>query len=306
MATKTKADKVAALRERLKQLDLGGGGAGFYTPKVGKNVIRILPETGDMEYFFQPVGRHYFPGNKSVYCPAFTTEKERECPVCEIVKQLHTAGDKASKKLAESLGVRRSWWMNVIDRSNEKAGPLVFTPGVMVFNSIITYINDPDYGDVTDIEDGVDIVIERTGTGKETSYEIIARRKSTPLASDDDTIDEWVEKCRDLSWVELTDDPEEDKDVSEGHAVWVLPYDRIVENFGLDAFDAANFEEEDEEPQPKKSKSGMRASGPSVKPAHKPVEVEDVDNGDDAEADDDEPPARREVARRKAARQARR
>ena len=60
------AKKLDALRKKLKDTDLGGS-RGFWAPQQGMNVIRILPEVGDMEYFFQEVGRHYLPGKKMVY-----------------------------------------------------------------------------------------------------------------------------------------------------------------------------------------------------------------------------------------------
>ena len=295
MAKISKAEKVKALRDKLKTQDLGGGGAGFYSPKVGKNTIRILPEVGDMDFFFQPVGRHYFPDGRKVYCPSFTTEKDRECPVCEIVRELHSIGDKQSKKLASSLNVGRSWWMNVINRDNESAGPLMYTPGVMVFNSIISLINDPDYGDITDIDEGSDIVIDRDGTGIDTSYEVHGRRKESTLTDDDEELEEWLDKARDLSWVEVSEDPDEDDELSEGHAVHVVPYDRIVEEFGLDSFDDADYTEEDEEEE----KSSDRR--PKRKTKRKPVA--DEEESDEAE---DEGEATKEVKRRKARRSRRR
>jgi len=294
MAKISKAEKVKALRDKLKTQDLGGGGAGFYSPKVGKNTIRILPEVGDMDFFFQPVGRHYFPDGRKVYCPSFTTEKDRECPVCEIVRELHSIGDKQSKKLASSLNVGRSWWMNVINRDNEDAGPLMYTPGVMVFNSIISLINDPDYGDITDIDEGSDIVIDRDGTGIDTSYEVHGRRKESTLTDDDEELEEWLDKARDLSWVEVSEDPDEDDELSEGHAVHVVPYDRIVEEFGLDSFDDADYTDEDEEEE----SSDRR---PKRKTKRKPVA--DEEESDEAE---DEGEATKEVKRRKARRSRRR
>ena len=292
----SKAERVKALRDKLKTQDLGGGGAGFYSPKVGKNTIRILPEVRDMDFFFQPVGRHYFPDGRKVYCPSFTTEKEKDCPVCEIVKELHSIGDKQSKKLASSLGVRRSWWMNVIDRDNEESGPLMYTPGVMVFNSIISLINDPDYGDITDIDEGSDIIIARDGTGIDTTYEVHGRRKESALTADDEVLEEWLDKAKDLTWVEVSEDPEEDDELSEGHAVHIVPYDRIVLDFGLDSFDEEAEEAEEAE-------SDRR---PKRKTKRKPVvEVEEVED-DEVEGVEDEVEPAKEVKRRIARRSRRR
>ncbi len=299
----SKAEKVKALRDKLKKQDLGGGGAGFYSPKVGKNTIRILPEVGDMDFFFQPVGRHFFPDKRAVYCPSFTTEKDLDCPVCEIVRELHNIGDKQSKKLASSLGVRRSWWMNVIDRNNEDAGPLMYTPGVMVFNSIISLINDPDYGDVTDIDEGSDIIIDRDGTGIETSYEVHGRRKESALTDDDEMLEEWLDKAKDLSYVEVSEDSSEDDELSEGHAVHIVPYDRIVEEFGLDSFG-----DDDEDDEVEEEETADRR--PKRKTRRKPVveEVDDDEEGEVPEEDEgeDEGEPAKEVKRRMARRSRRR
>lgn len=285
----SKAEKVKALREKLKQQDLGGGGAGFFSPKVGLNTVRILPEVGEMDFFFQTVGRHYFPDGRKVYCPSFTTEKERDCPVCEIVRELHSLGDPRSKQLAEDLGLRRSWWMNVIDRDNPNSGPLKFTPGVMIFNSVISLINDPDYGDITDIYEGTDIVIERDGTGKTTSYEVRAKRKESALSEEDDEVEDWLSNALDLSWVEVSEDSDEDEELSEGHAIHVLPYDRIVETFGLDSFDEEDFEEEEPEPKSKRR--------PKKTTKREPVD-DDEDVDDDEEEDEPQKVVKRRMARR--------
>lgn len=247
-------DRLAKIREKLAETDTGGGGKGWWSPKEGVNKIRILPEVGEMEFFFQEVGRHRLSESEEVYCPAFTSAGELECPICELVDQLYRAGDKESKKLAGQLRVGKSYWMNVIDRDNEDDGPKIFTPGVKIFGAIQAYFGDPDYGDITDEYDGTDITIEREGKGMETKYQVRAARYPSPLAGtakepDEDKMDEWFNAARDLSWAEASDDPEEDSTIEA--AVWVLPYDRLAKQYDLDALvnDYDDDDEEDEEPE---------------------------------------------------------
>ncbi len=300
MVTKTKTsqvDRLAKIKEKLKNTDMSsGGGGGFWAPPVGKSVIRILPEVGEMEYFFQTVGKHILSadGKKSVYCPDFTSEGELDCPVCELVDDLRKEKDAASKQLVGQLARRRSYWMNVIVRGSETAGPQIYTPGVQVFSSLTSVIEDPDYGDITDVEKGYDITIEREGTGLDTEYEVRPRRNPSKLSDDPDLVDEWLRKARDLSYVEMTDDPEEDKDISKGHAVWVLPYDRIVREYDLE-----NLENEDEDEEEDEENVGAKKAK-SVKPVKKVVEEEDEDDEDEDE--EEEPPAKKEVTRRRMAR----
>jgi len=241
----SKADRLAALRKKLAAADIGGP-SGFFRSKEGRNTVRILPEVGGMEAFYQPVGIHNLPNKKRIYCPAFTTEGELECPVCELVQELYSAGDKTSRSLAGDMRVRRKFWMNVIDRENEKAGPVILTAGVTIFTPIVSLIGDPDYGDITDVDTGTDIVIKRTGSGIETSYDVIGRRNESILGEDDE-IDEWLEKAKDLTCVVLSEDPEEDVELKGSAVVWVLPYNRIVEEYDLDFMNYNDDEEPEEE-----------------------------------------------------------
>lgn len=321
----TRAERLAKMQAKLKNVDLGGGGAGFWSPKEGKSIIRILPEIGkeemsfvmvdpetgkeaefvveprgEMEFFFQPVGKHSFPpdGKKHCYCPKFTSEGELDCPVCDLTGDLWK-GDKASKALAKELGLRKSFWMNIIVRGDDKAGPKIFTPGVKIFTAIQSIISDPDYGDITDLADGLDITVERSGTGFETEYNVTPRRKSGPVSEDPNLILEWMAKAKDLSFVEVSDDPEEDKELAGEHALWVMPYERISRDMELDGDLLGEDEPEetqDEEPEEATVRTSLRkAAAPARKVAEEVVDDED-----------DVTPAKREVASRLARRSARR
>lgn len=237
--------RMQRIKDKLARTNLGGGGA-YWKPKQGRNVIRILPGVGDMDdFFWQTVGRHYIPDTQRNYvCPVFTIGDEDEdvhCPICEFVNALYNAGDKDSKELAGKLRFRKQFWMNVIDRENEDKGPQIYTPGVTIFKMLAGLVTDPDYGEIYDQDDGLDITITRTGTGLETEYELRAKRKDSPLGTSDQ-IDEWLEKAIDLSVVELTDDPTEDKEIMGDDAVVaIMPYGRIKKEF--DQLDVAPEEE---------------------------------------------------------------
>lgn len=248
------------IRARLAKESLDSGG--FYKPKVGKNTVRVLPEVGEMEFFFVNVGQHFLSRTNRHFCPNFTLGLP--CPICEFVSELYAAGDDASTALARKLGVRKQFWMNLIDRANESAGPQIYTPGKMAFSQIATLAMDPEYGDLiigdaeTEDLEGLDIVIDRTGSGLQTRYNVIAKRETTPLNPDPAVIDQWLAAAMDLSPVELTEDPAEDYAITHdenGNSVAVVsvePYERIKEAFegvDYDAVDGADDEEEEQEPE---------------------------------------------------------
>ena len=303
----SKAERLAALREKMKKTDTGGGGKGFWSPKQGRSVIRILPETGDMEFIFQEVGRHQFPDGKKVYCPKFTSVGALECPICELVDELYSDGDPSSVRLAKSIKLRRSYWMNVINRDDPDAGPLIFTPGVKIFNQIQNLVGDPDYGDISDPEDGLDLVIIRTGTGGlDTDYDVKPRRNSSPLSESEEETSEWLEKVKDLSFVEVSEDPEEDSELAKGHAVYVLPYDRIVSEFGIEDLDveelSSHVEGSDVDGDADHSRSKKAKAVAKGKASAKEIDEDDTEKTED----DDDDEAEKEVNRRTARRSRRR
>jgi hypothetical protein len=304
---KSRADKLAALREKLSHVDVSRGAKGFLRLSDGRNIIRILPAVGEMEFFFQEVGKHNLPpdGKKSFYCPKFTSGGNLECPICDYVDELYKSGDKVNKELASKLRVRRMFWMNAVDRGNAKAGPQVYTPGVTVFGTIASLIGDPDYGDIFDPTDGTDLIIEKSGKELDTEYQVKPKRTSTPLSDDEDEMKKWLKDAKDLSFVEVSDDPEEDAELSKGHAVFVLPYERLEKEFSSVAdSDEDEDEDEDDEPRPAKRKAVSKrkdededdeeetpaprklvSKGRKV-PAK--VEPEDDDEDSDEESEDDE------------------
>jgi hypothetical protein len=235
------------------------------------------------------------------------------CPICELAQQLKFAGDKASMKMSENLRVRKTYWMNIIVRGKliktakgesreEDTGPFIYTPGIQVMTAISNLINDPDYGDVLDVNTGLDLTIKRVGEGMKTEYTVTPRRNASALSDDSDLAEEWLSKVKDLSVVEVTDDPDDDKTLTKDHAVFIMPYDRIVREFQLDEGisteddeEAADEEEIEEEPAPvRHSAKTTTPSHSVVKPTHRHPEPED----DDEEIEEEEPEPKKEVERR--------
>jgi hypothetical protein len=302
-----RAERLAALRDKLSKTDLRTGGGGFFSPPAGRSIIRILPEVGKMSFFFQQVGTHQIPGTdnkKQFYCPNFTSEGDLDCPICDYVEELKRQGDKASKALADSLRVKRKFWMNVIDRDHESLGPQIYTPGVMVFQQVSSLISDPDYGDIFDIEKGIDIIIEKKGEKLDTEYQVKPRRDSTPLHVDKELVDEWLEKAHDLTPVEVDEDPENDKKLTKGHILFILPYERLEKEFESSADDSAD---EEEERPARKTSTVIRSSKPVIsKTKRDDPDEDDPDEDDPDEVVEDADEVAKELSERTTNRTARR
>lgn len=272
-----KVDKYKALLEKIGSMNLGGGG--WWKPPQGTSTIRILPPVGGMDFFFVEVGQHYIgDNNKPFYCPAICTSGESKCPICDVNEELYRAGEKDA---AAKFRATRSFFMNIIDRAHPDQGVLKYAPGTTLFGHMTSAIMDPDYGDITDAEEGYDFKVERTGEGKDTKYQGRPVKRSTPLGTDEQMA-EWLEAAEDLSTY-IADQ------------ITLLSYEDLAKKSGVDVF---FVEEEDTQPEPPKrqpAKSAAPASRPQqqVKSTPKRAPVPDEDE-EIPLSDDEEPPVKRQ------------
>ena len=143
----------------------------FMKLAVGKNVVRVLPPPMGKDSPFRVVWMHFVhrPGESEPVvfaCPL--KEARKPCPVCAKADQLKTSGDQNAYDRAKDLFPRRRVFANVIDRANPNAGPKILGFGATIHDALIKLRKNGDVGgDFTDPLHGFDVVIERTGTGKE-------------------------------------------------------------------------------------------------------------------------------------------
>lgn len=178
-----------------QQIDSESGS--MFVPEVGINKVRFIPAMPGKKVF-RIIHQHYLnvPGEtKPVVfaCPRMAEKKK--CPACDVGFALRSSGNPADRERASDFLPTRRVFSNVIDRKNPEAGPRVYAFGKTVHEALIAIRRDEDAGgDFTHPEQGFDIVIERTGTGKtDTKYMVRASRKVTALGDM-----EWISMQHDL------------------------------------------------------------------------------------------------------------
>ena len=195
------------MRKKLAALRGEGRGDGkvsaFFKPDEGDQTIRMVtPKDGDplKEMFF-----HYNVGNHrgGIMCPKRNFGER--CPICEFASQLWREGtdnnDEESKKLAKSLFVRTRFFSPVVVRGREEEGIKVYGYGKKAYELLLGYILDPEYGDITDLKEGTDIVLTYTkpttpGAFPQTSLKM--RRNTSPLLQDADAIPPLLDRMPDV------------------------------------------------------------------------------------------------------------
>jgi len=187
------------MRQKLADLHNKGGnsgGAKFWKPSEGENVIRILPSPdGDP---FKHFHFHYNLGsNAGILCPKKNFGED--CPVCDFVSKLYNDADDESREMARKLVAKSRFFSTILVRGEEDDGPKIWGYSKTVYENLLQLVLNPDYGDITDAESGTDLVLVygKSPGAMYPSTNITARRKSSRLVSDEDRMAELIEETVD-------------------------------------------------------------------------------------------------------------
>jgi len=167
-----------------------GKNSTMWRPKAGDQMIRILPTAdGDPFREFQ---FHYNVGrNPGIYCNK--RNDNGECAICDFASKLWRDGvendDSTLKNEAKKLFARKRYYSPVLVRGNESEGVKIWAYGKTAYETLLGYVLDPDYGDITDPETGTDIKLNYNVPGTPGSFPkttLQPRRRPSVLC--DDTI----------------------------------------------------------------------------------------------------------------------
>ena len=172
-----------------KRGDQGGGDFDKYLsdrikmfkPADGDNCIRIMPPTWDnAEHFGLDIFVHYGVGPDSQTYLCNQKMNNKPCPICDEREKASKDGD---VDYADKLKPTKRVLVYLIDRNNEKEGPIVWSMPWTIDRDLCKLVVDKRSGDTLPIdnpETGYDINFERKGKGDRTQYIglAVARRES--------------------------------------------------------------------------------------------------------------------------------
>jgi hypothetical protein len=144
----------------------------YWVPELGENLIRVLPPRNG-KLFYKRVGVHFkLVGSGMAYCPRVT--EGLSCPVCEVVDQLKKMKTPVATQLVNRLAVVERFLMNIIPlKEGEERVIRQYLAPKTVRLSLLKTILDPDYGDITDLVRGRNVVIEKVqGSGGFVNYTV--------------------------------------------------------------------------------------------------------------------------------------
>ncbi len=179
--------------------------AAFWKPQEGRNVIRIVPWKDRPEWPFIEMQFHYL-GGRTQLSPLTNGNPD---PIQEFADSLIAEGGKDGWQQAKPFRAKLRTYVPIIDRADPSAGVQFYSFGKTVYKSLLTFMDDPDIGDITDVEEGFDIVVNYTPRDKsDTNFpvtEVHIRPKACPLHDDPDTVENWLSNQPNIG--DLFDEP---------------------------------------------------------------------------------------------------
>lgn len=232
MSNKALVDK---LKKKRKELTERGSKGGVIYLKEGTARVRLLPASKD-DIAIELTHFYLNEKLKGVYSAASFNE---DCPILEAYQELKKSKDDDDQELAKKLTPKQAYMVPVVMYADEKgnkidtenSGKLMKIPGGVYQSIIDLYLDEDDWGDMTDPKKGYDIKITRTGKTKNDTEYSVAPCKNTPLDKD------WAKKTIDLKAMAKS---------------LVEPYDVVKGK--LNEFLGIDDEDEDEDKPRKKSK----------------------------------------------------
>ncbi len=193
---KLNVQKAEQTKQRLQEESQSSLLPMFKIPE-GETLVRILPpwsEAGDIGFECRAHWR-IPPDDKMYLC---LRQINQECPLCEFVRDLKTAG---KEEFGKRIHANKSIYLNAIIRSEENKGVQIIRCGTLLYQELIGYAYDPDYL-MIDLENGRDMTIQRVGQGpKDTRYTVKPAAKASPLHSSKKTIEKWVDEMYPLDTI---------------------------------------------------------------------------------------------------------
>jgi len=144
-------NRLDSLQTKVKKTD------NLWKPKPGKQQVRIVPYIHNKSNPFIELFFHYDFGGKNILSPHTFGEAD---PLLEFANQLKSTGDRNDWNLSKKLTPTMRTYVPVLVRGEESEGVKFWGFGKTVYQELLAFFADPDYGDLTDPVSGRDVTVE--------------------------------------------------------------------------------------------------------------------------------------------------
>jgi len=177
--------KLAALQNK------GSGKNLFWRPDEGVTYSVRIVSTPDGDPFKES-WFHYEIGKNTIPCPK--KNHGEDCAICAFASKLFKENTEESNKMAKKFLPRQRFFSPVVVRGEEKDGVRVWGYGKTVYQDLINLVLNPDYGDITDPDNGTDLTLkaDKVPGASFPTTKLTPARKTSKLCNGT------AEECREL------------------------------------------------------------------------------------------------------------
>jgi len=192
---------LAAIRKKLNQLSGQNSKKNvMWRPEEGsETTVRLIAYPNNDGQPFKELMFYYNIGNNPGLLAPYQFGKAD--PIQELITKLRDEGSKESYELAKKLYPKMRCYAPVIVRGEEEKGVRLWAFGKQVYQTLLNYMLDEDYGDITDALEGRDVRVFCTKTPgqKWTTTDVRPRGKDSPLSEDNKKAKEWLDNIPDVN-----------------------------------------------------------------------------------------------------------
>lgn len=170
----------------------------LWKPGPGEYKIRCLPwkkaQEGQpfMERWF-----YYLGNNAGILSPKQFGKPD---PIDDLIRKLYSSGKPDDRTLAKNLQPKMRAYAPVIVRGQEDKGPMVWAFGKLVYQRLLGFFIDEDYGDILDPTQGFDLKVTISQQPGKQFQDTVVDCKGRPSKLHDDpaVIKKWLDSTPDI------------------------------------------------------------------------------------------------------------
>lgn len=158
----------------------------IWKPSPGDTVIRIVPYIHNPDFPFIELYFHYEVTKRSVLSPIINEDPD---PIVEFAAQLKSSGVSDDYSLARKISPTMRTYVPVLVRGKEDEGPKFWGFGKTTYEELLKLIDEPDWGDITSLREGHDIVVTyKPGQGESFAKTSIVPKPKSTVATDNKAV----------------------------------------------------------------------------------------------------------------------
>jgi len=192
---------LAAIRKKLGQLSGQNSKKNtMWRPEEGsETTVRLLAYPNNDGQPFKELMFYYNIGNNPGLLAPYQFDKPD--PIQELITKLRDEGSKESYELAKKLYPKMRCYAPVVVRGEEEKGVRLWAFGKTVYQTLLNYMLDEDYGDITDPIEGRDVRVNCTkNPGQQwATTDVRPRGKDSPLSEDSSKSKQWLDNIPDVN-----------------------------------------------------------------------------------------------------------